>query len=797
MTRTISKHCYLIFYLLLPSLLQAQQVFVKAYDPLVYGAVMESTSDKLIVAGTTDGGNIGTDFAVLVVDTAGEVLQSFSYDYGDIDELKFIRQLGAGNSFLFGGHSWSWSAAGVSQNPDSAKIVIGRVNASLNTVYVKEFDFGANHRGGVLTGLEQTNDGGVVFTVLLNARSTIQQLVVVKLDRSGMIERQRVFNHVHNLNHPIPSNNLVVKQNGDLVISRHLLDVNGNHYGELIGLRDSLLPNNGYIKWRTNYEVSAIHALAIHPSNDSLSVFFQAGNGTSYGVAKADPEGDIIWGAEEIGSLIALAPPKRVRLKMRGDFILTMVDNRVTYWTKPGVKPIGLSNPYHGVMTDFETLQGKVYLGASILLGDARRSILVKSTASDQTGNCFTYFLNNARFLSLNPIKRANAITIGLVNLAINTQDSSVNRLNLVMEDTVLCVGIGDVWPGDANSDGNANNRDALYVGLGFDLAGPARTDRDSVWKALASVNWYSTPNGSLALSMNNGADYKHSDCNGDGLIDRKDLRPILKNYSQMHGKQGLNPCDDPTAIFPPLYLEAENDTVEVGDTLRVWVFAGDPTSPVDSLYGISFDLGYDMMLLDTLGVNFRPVNSWLARRDSLLWLEQDFFMQGETEIALSKAEPGSGGIKVNSHGHGKIAYFDIFTIDDIIHKKEFAYEDLRLDIKDVFALTLSETQVCFDIHADTVVLFQKKDSTTAIDPEIITNEVSLHPNPAQDWIDLHTPALANQEIVLYDVTGRILMQWYRSGPHHQLSLMGLKPGFYYLTGYADGKQWTKKMVKK
>lgn len=783
--------CYwiLLSFLLWPGWLSGQSVFVKAYDPLILDPLIESDAPNLLVAGSTSAGNAGTDFAILRVDTTGEVLQSFTYDHDFIDEIKFVRKA-RGGGYLFGGHSWELSASSLKRDPDSAQIVIGRLDANFQLLFVKTYDFGNQHRGGILTGLAQTNDGGFAFTVLVNANNTNQSLVVVKASSTGVFEQERIFAHNQNLSYPRPSNNLIVKQNGDLVISRHRVNANGDHFAELIGLRDSLLPNVGYIKWRTNYEASAIHAIAYHGGQDSMAIFFQAINGTSYGLAKADGEGDISWGAEELGSLSAVAPPKRVRIKMRGTYIITMVDNRVTFWPGKNVVPRGIANPYQGVMTDVDAVAGSVFLSANIFLNSQRRPILIKSSVNDQTGNCYTYFLQNARFLNLSPVKRSTAPTLILFSSATNELPSAMIRDSLTMRDTLLCVGAGEVWPGDANSDGDANNRDALYVGLAFDEKGPPRasTEQDSAWRATIAVNWFSNSGGLV-----NGADKKHADCNGDGFIDRRDIRPIFLNYSQSHGKTGFDPCD-PNKNYPPLFLEPSRDTVEAGDTLRVWVVAGEANDPVDSLYGISFGLSYDMMLLDTQGVDFRPINSWLNPRDSLLWLEKDFFMDGKTEVALSKAESGAGVIKQNSHGHGRIAYFDIFTVDDIIFKQGTAYEDLHLDIKDVFAITLDETQVCFDIQADTVVIFQKGPND-AIQAEIIDESVSLYPNPARQWVQVHTPALPNQQIDLYDATGRIMKQWRTYGPHHQLSLFGLTPGFYILAGQAEGKRWTKKLV--
>jgi len=275
---------------------------------------------------------------------------------------------------------------------------------------------------------------------------------------------------------------------------------------------------------------------------------------------------------------------------MYDNYIISLADNRVSFWTQDGVDPNGITNPYQGTMSDVLSFAGKMYLTATIRINNERHPILVKSAINNQTANRFAYFLQNARFLDLNPLQRPIAPNLMLTNTITQWNSSPPNSSILQIADTTLCIGIGRVWPGDANSDGGANKRDALYIGLAYGEIGPARlaSEQDSAWRATQSINWFKR------YGLLNGADLKHTDCNGDGGVDRQDLRPVFLNYSQSHGKNSFDPCDANTS-YPPLYLQATKDSVLAGDTLRVWVMPGDPRHPVESLSGLSFNLGYDM----------------------------------------------------------------------------------------------------------------------------------------------------------------------------------------------------------
>ncbi|MCG4880637.1 hypothetical protein L0P06_11240, partial [Amedibacillus dolichus] len=50
-----------------------------------------------------------------------------------------------------------------------------------------------------------------------------------------------------------------------------------------------------------------------------------------------------------------------------------------------------------------------------------------------------------------------------------------------------------DVWPGDANSDGVADNTDVLELGLHYTQTGPARATVSNNWQSYYATNWTGT----------------------------------------------------------------------------------------------------------------------------------------------------------------------------------------------------------------------------------------------------------------------------------------------------------------
>ena len=77
----------------------------------------------------------------------------------------------------------------------------------------------------------------------------------------------------------------------------------------------------------------------------------------------------------------------------------------------------------------------------------------------------------------------------------------------------------GGVWPGDANSDGIANNFDLLAIGLSFGNMGIPRMNQSIFWSEHDAEDW--------ETSFVNGVNHKHADCNGDGTVLFDDIDAI------------------------------------------------------------------------------------------------------------------------------------------------------------------------------------------------------------------------------------------------------------------------------
>lgn len=77
------------------------------------------------------------------------------------------------------------------------------------------------------------------------------------------------------------------------------------------------------------------------------------------------------------------------------------------------------------------------------------------------------------------------------------------------------------VWPGDADDNGIVDNNDLLPIGLAYGEVGFSRCNFSNDWKAIYSQDWTDT--------LPSGTNYKHTDCNGNGIINADDTRLLFR----------------------------------------------------------------------------------------------------------------------------------------------------------------------------------------------------------------------------------------------------------------------------
>ena len=177
------------------------------------------------------------------------------------------------------------------------------------------------------------------------------------------------------------------------------------------------------------------------------------------------------------------------------------------------------------------------------------------------------------------------------------------------------------VWPGDADRNGIVNNLDALHIGISKDTAGIRRLNTTKSWAPFTAEEW----NNISAENIN----YKHFDCNGDGIIDAIDYQINVDNF-YLKNKEftewgGYN---DPGN---ELSFVSKKDIFGPSEIIELNIVLGQTDSI--SLAGLAFTVEYDETKLTLM--TFNPLYVSIGSPDNSFELIQ--MEDGKVHIALVK----------------------------------------------------------------------------------------------------------------------------------------------------------------
>lgn len=296
------------------------------------------------------------------------------------------------------------------------------------------------------------------------------------------------------------------------------------------------------------------------------------------------------------------------------------------------------------------------------------------------------------------------------------------------------------VWPGDANNDGVANNVDILPIGIGYGTLGIARPNATINWQAENNLNWTDTLAG--------GTNYKHIDCNGDGIIADDDTIAILQNFGLTHPLRVTQRLQNITD--PPLYFDIIVDTVGTSQQLDIPLYFGTSTIPADSIYGMAFTVNYDTSLVkaDSVQIGFSP--SWLGTtgRD-LLYISNNDTQNGKLYVGVTRINQN------DTSGFGEIARVTVVTTDNVSGRlSQPIYDTLHFSISDLTIINVDEIERNAYVTGDSLII---EDLTALDELDQLKKNIFVFPNPAKENVNVKSSFAKVVSVQLTDVAGKQL----------------------------------------
>lgn len=293
------------------------------------------------------------------------------------------------------------------------------------------------------------------------------------------------------------------------------------------------------------------------------------------------------------------------------------------------------------------------------------------------------------------------------------------------------------VWPGDADNNRLVDNNDLLPIGLGYDSAGPARADTSIVWQAHGGSPWTD-----IFTNYTPAVNYKHADCNGDGIINYADTTAILQNFSFTHAKtSGPAPW---RSGLPAIKAVLSRDTLYVGDTLYVSFILGDSVTTITDFYGLAFTYNFDPLVVDSTKTTMTFGPSWIGSVTDKISISKTLNSTGEIKAAVTRID------HITRSGSGVLATASFKITTDNISGKNYSYYANVGFISDITLI---------DNHGNIIPVNGGSDSSqVGFYPngiyDIPAETIHLQPNPAHDRVLISAGNIID-DLTISNVTGQ------------------------------------------
>jgi hypothetical protein len=243
----------------------------------------------------------------------------------------------------------------------------------------------------------------------------------------------------------------------------------------------------------------------------------------------------------------------------------------------------------------------------NVTISASANSLCIGSGVTLQGNGAHTYSWSTGDTTVVNyqmPLTDMNYIVTGTgINYCVNTQ-----TINVFVDNTCA-----DVWPGDANSDGRADNVDILELGLHYTQTGSPRASTSNNWQSYFANNWTGT--------ITNGKNLNHSDCNGDGIINNDDTLAIYNNYGLTHTFKSAQT----NTVNPQLSIVPDQAAVVKGNWGTASIYVGDAVTSISNINGLAFTVDFDNSLIEANSIYIEYQNSFLDAGQNLHFRKLDF----------------------------------------------------------------------------------------------------------------------------------------------------------------------------
>ncbi|MBK8845389.1 MAG: T9SS type A sorting domain-containing protein [Bacteroidetes bacterium] len=310
------------------------------------------------------------------------------------------------------------------------------------------------------------------------------------------------------------------------------------------------------------------------------------------------------------------------------------------------------------------------------------------------------------------------------------------------------------LWPGDADKNGYVDNYDLMSIVMHNYENGIARNTLTIQWQPIfPTINWMGT------LQINN-VDRKHSDCNGNGLIDTIDADAIILNYG-ITGKNSYAKPFDPAG--PELKFISAKTNYAAGEMVEIIVVAGTSQKPIykQKFLGVQVELPLQVIEPGTISATD------IYNQSFPLWDDYKF-AQSDGAIQCDFAHAVFNNFNLfNWHG-------EVFRISFQVANNLQSVQSHQVEIKNYRLIDMTDASIIMNYQPLTLAF-----NPVSIADQMHDNGISIFPNPANGELNIYANKQMIRYVELTDAAGRAIVQLATMENQIKLNISDVSNGLY------------------
>ena len=339
-----------------------------------------------------------------------------------------------------------------------------------------------------------------------------------------------------------------------------------------------------------------------------------------------------------------------------------------------------------------------------------------------------------------------------------------------------------NVFPADANRDGQVTGEDIFPIALYYGDTGVVRPNASINFTAQPCPDWGNMFSGGMYL--NDMVNKKNADCNGDGIINSLDVLAITQNIGQVshpHNIQSqmqLIPNQAPT-----MKLEFIDSTIWGCNNATAVLSFGDVGDTARSIYGVCVRIKYSDFPIEANSISVDFNNSWLDSTGLNNHIYQ--YYNDITNHILTIVMARTNHIAIT--GLGEIAKINFFIGCPVVQNRTLFPLTMKI-LSDSKVLNNSVYYPSYWGNVQNYINVHTVGDSTSLDlsggiNEIYNNNIlTLYPSPATEKLLISSKAnILDAQLKVFDAAGKLLFENNMSGMNSSIDVKDFAAGIYLL----------------